>query len=65
MTIIQTVEHNRHEDVALQRAGRNALTISGQQAYHKRPIALVSHQGVVRMRGFSLVYILTNVKTSE
>ena len=43
--IIQTVEHNRREDVALQRGGRNALTISGQQAYHNRPIALVSHQG--------------------
>jgi hypothetical protein len=37
MSIIQTVEHNRHEDVALQRVGRNALTTSGQQAYHKRP----------------------------
>ncbi len=41
--IIQTVEHNRHEGTVLQRGARNALTISGQQAYHKRPIALVSH----------------------
>ena len=30
--IILTGEHNMHEDVALHRGGRNALTISGQQA---------------------------------
>jgi hypothetical protein len=34
------VDHNRHEDAALQRAAGNARTISGQQAYHKRPVAI-------------------------
>ena len=55
ISIIQTVEHNRHGDVVLQRRGRNALTISCQQAYDKCPIALVSHRVIVRIRGFSLV----------
>ena len=43
--INQTVEHNSHGDVALQRGVRNVLTISGQRAYHSHPVALVSHQG--------------------
>jgi hypothetical protein len=38
--INQSVDHNRHEDAALQRAAGNARTISGQQAYHKRPVAV-------------------------
>ena len=63
--IILTAEHNRHEDVALHRGGRNALTISGQQAYHKRAIALGSHQGMIRIQWTSLVFILVDVKTSE
>ena len=41
-SIIQSVEHNRHEHAALRRGAGNALTISGQQAYHNRPVASVS-----------------------
>jgi len=44
--IIQSVDRNRHEDAALQRAAGNARTISGQQAYHKRPVAI--NRSVVR-----------------
>ena len=66
ISIIQTVEHSRHEDAALQIWVRNALTISCQRAYdHGHPIELVSHHATVRMREFSLVRILTDVKTSE
>ena len=54
------MEHNRHEDVALRREGQNALTISGQQAYHKRPIALVSYQ-----RLYAKVSVLTCLDPHE
>jgi hypothetical protein len=54
IAIIQTVGHNRHEDVALQRQVRNALTISGQRAYHSHPVALVSHQPTIRIRASHL-----------
>jgi hypothetical protein len=59
------MEHNRHEDVALQRQAGNARSISGQQAYHKRPVVFVSHQITVRISGFSLGRIITNVESSE
>jgi hypothetical protein len=47
--IIQTVEHNRHEDVGLQKEVGNALTMSGLRAYYKRQVAFVSpsHQAMV------------------
>ena len=39
LQIIQTVDHNRHEDAALHRSVGNAQTMSGQRTYHKRPVA--------------------------
>ena len=52
--IIQTAEHNRHEDAALQRPLRNALTISSQRDYHSHPVALVSHRATIQIRGSHL-----------
>ena len=42
--IIQIVEQNRHEDVGLQSRAGNARTMSSQQAYQNRPVAVVSHR---------------------
>ena len=47
IAVIWTVDRNRHEDAVLRRLVGNAQTISGQQAYHKRPFALVSSRQVV------------------
>jgi hypothetical protein len=43
ITASPTVDHNKQKDVALQRGTGGALTMSDQQAYHKRPVLLVSH----------------------
>ena len=63
--IIPTVEHNRHEDVVLESGAGSVLTTSSQQAYHKHPVAFVSHQVTVRMSGFLLGRIVTKVESSE
>ena len=52
-----------HEDAALQRGAGNAQTMSGQHAYHRRSVALVSHQATVCR--LSLGRILINVKPSK
>ena len=46
--IIQIVEQNRHEDVGPESGTENARTMSSQQAYHDRPVAVVSHREMVR-----------------
>jgi hypothetical protein len=65
MAIIRTVDHNRHEGAALQRRVGNALTMSGQHAYHKRPAALVSNSSGKLLRERSLAWILANIETPE
>jgi hypothetical protein len=59
------VGHNRHEDAVLESGAGSVLTTSSQQAYHKRPVAFVSHQGTERISGFSLGRIVTKVESSE
>jgi hypothetical protein len=57
------VDHKRHEDAALQREARNALTMSGLHAYHKRPVTLVSHQATICRLSLGRIFI--NVEASK
>ena len=49
-----TVGHNKQEGAALQRGADSALTMSGQPAYHKRPV-LSHHLRCICIRGSHLV----------
>ena len=55
ITVSPTVDHNKQKDVALQRGAGGALTMSDQQAYHKRPALLVSHLIYMCVRGSHLI----------